>query len=85
MKLKDSFLIHTIGHDIYLLDTEGTTFTKLNETAAEIIGFLEKGTSESQIISEMTNKYDVSEEIITHDLELLLATLRKIGAIDDSK
>lgn len=54
-----------------------------NKTAAEIIDLLNLETTREQIIQEMKKKYDVPENLIAVDVDLVIRNLRQIGALEE--
>ena len=54
-----------------------------NRTAAFIVDQLKTDTTKEQIVDAVFEKYDAPRETIAADVEKILNTLRKIGAIDE--
>jgi endonuclease III len=84
MKLKDGFITHSDGNEQFLVST-GTEFNGLvrsNGTAGFILSCLETETTQEEIVAKMLAKYDAPQEVISADVENILAELRKIGALD---
>ena len=86
MKLKSGFITHESG-DEHITVTAGTTafngLIRSNQTAGFIIECLKESTSKEAIIEKLLEKYDVSSEQVTKDVEKILDALQQIGAIDD--
>lgn len=54
-----------------------------NTTAAAIIDLVKSEITRDGIIDAMLEKYDAPREVITRDVDKVLATLREIGALDE--
>ena len=86
MKLNKDFLTHNMSEDYYLVPVGGTDFSgivKGNKTMGIIIELLKNETTENQIISAMTARFDAPKEVLKRDVEKILVELRKIGALDE--
>ncbi len=87
MKLSADFLIHNTGDEQILVSTGNTAFHGLvhsNRTAACIVDALKTETTEQEIIRNMLERFDAPEDVIASDVARILATLRSIGALDES-
>lgn len=80
MKLKDGFVIRTIGSDtvaIYAgentVDLQQAIF--LNETAEYIFRLLLEETNESNLISALIKRYDISEQQAQNDVKAFVSAL----------
>ena len=88
MKLKDGVLLHKTG-DEYMGITQGDaaeSFNGLirnNETANYIMELLQDDTTEEQIVSNMLERYDVSEEILQKDVHSIFEKLSKENLIHE--
>jgi hypothetical protein len=85
MKLKKEFITHNDGNEQIMVGA-GTEFNGLvrsNKTAAFIIDCLKNDTTEEKIVSAMLEKYDATEDVISADVKRIIATLTKIGAIEN--
>lgn len=86
MKLREEFITHKSAGEYIMVTTGNTAFNgivKSNQTAGFIVECLEKGTTKSEIIEKMFEKYDAPREQIEQDVEKILKQLHSIGAIDD--
>lgn len=85
MKLKSTFITHNTGTEQLMISADGSFsgMVRSNPTAADIIDLLKTERTEQEIISLMLEKYDADPEIIREDVELVLRSLRGIGAIDE--
>ena len=81
MKLKDGFVTHDMGGEQIMVSTGSTAFSGLvrsNGTAAFIVDCLKEETTREEIIAKMLDKYDASEEVISADVDKILAKLHFI-------
>ncbi len=86
MRLKSNFVTQDVGDTQVMVSTGSTDFNGMvrsNKTAAFIINCLKNDTTRDEIISRMLEKYDASEEVISNDVDKVLESLRKIGAIEE--
>lgn len=86
MKLKEGFVTHEMGGEQIMVATGSVNFAGLvrsNPTAAFIVECLKESTTREQIIEKMLDKYDVSREIVSADVDKILAVLQSINALDD--
>lgn len=67
-----------------LLDIERDQILKLNSVAAEMWKLLSSGQTESQIASNLSLRYQVSEERVAKDVNALVRRIEGIGAAKDS-
>jgi PqqD family protein of HPr-rel-A system len=61
----------------------GESFT-VNETGREIISLLKEGLSEEEIITRMTEKYDVDPETAQRDFDEFITMLRNLKLVEES-
>lgn len=85
MKLKDTFITHTVNNEQILVDTSGkfSGIVRNNKTAAFIVDCLKKETSVEKIIDKAIEEYDAPLEDIKKGVDDVLDTLRKVGALDE--
>ena len=87
MKIKDTFVTQNIKDMQVMVDVSGDDFrgmVRSNKTAAFIVDQLKTETTREEILSTMKQTYPgASEEILAEDLDYVLASLRKIGAIEE--
>lgn len=86
MKINSGFLVHNDGKDKLLVSTGSVKFSGLirgNSTAGFIIDCLADDTTENEIVAEMLEKYDVTDETARKDVRKVIKQLRSIGAIDE--
>lgn len=87
MKIKDGFVIREVMGNFVVIamgdvsrDFHG--MVKLNETAAEIWGYVSEGKDADAIVAEMLSKYDVDEAKLRSDVESTLEAFKKQGFIE---
>ena len=85
MKLKKEFITHNTGKEQLMISAGGNFngMVRSNSTAAAIIDLLKTETTRDAIIDAMLAVYDVDREVLSADVDRVLATLREIGAIDE--
>ena len=86
MKLNDGFVTHEMGDEQILVATGATNFSGLvrsNPAAAFIVDCLKGEATKEAIVAKMLEKYDVTEEVVSADVDKILAKLRSINALDE--
>ena len=86
MKLNENFLTQKIDDTQVMVATGDSQFNGIirsNQTAAEIIDLLREETTRDEVIDKMLAKYDATREEIAPDVDMVIATLRKVGAISE--
>lgn len=86
MKLKDGFVTHEMGGEQIMVATGAATFAGLvrsNATAAYIVECLKEDTTKEAIVEKMLAKYDASADVISADVDKIIAKLRSINALDE--
>lgn len=86
MKLKNSFITHTVADEHITVATGNAEFSGLvrsNATAAFIIEALKGETTPEAITDALCEKYDAPREVVLADVMGIIEKLRVIGAIDD--
>ena len=87
MKIKDGFVIREVMGNFVVIATGEVSrdfhgMVKLNDTAAEIWGYVAEGKELDAIVAEMLSKYDVDEAKLRADIESTLETFKKQGFIE---
>lgn len=88
MKLKDGIIIDK-ANDEYVAVATGEAskvfngLIKNNPTANFLFEKLMSDTTEAQLVKDLTQKYDVSEEVAKHDIHNFIAKLRETGLLDE--
>lgn len=65
------------GHEGILVDLNTKQYYRLNETGSAVWRGLEKGKTVDEIVSEIQNTYDVSNEHAQASVEKLVSNLEK--------
>lgn len=84
MKLNENFLTQKIDDTQVMVATGDSQFNGIirsNQTAAEIIDLLKEETTRDEVVDKMLAKYDAEREVIASDVDMVIETLRKVGAI----
>lgn len=87
MKLKSTFMTHSIDGTKFLVPVGAATFNgvvRSNQSAAFLVELLKEETSEEALVEAMCAKYDAPRETIAADVRELLDQLRALGAIEES-
>ena len=83
MKLKDTFVTQEMDGEQVMVEAGGFAgMVRSNQTAAFIIDQLKTGTTKEAILDAMEKKYDASRAVMAEDVDMVLANLKKIGALD---
>jgi hypothetical protein len=88
MKLHDGFITYTTGAE-QIMVAAGTAsevfrgMVRSNATAAFIIDCLKEEITREELGDKLVARYDAPREIILRDLDRILDSLRKIGALDE--
>ena len=86
MKLNENFLTQEIDDTQVMVATGDTAFSGIvrsNQTAAEIVNLMKEETTRDEVVDKMCAKYDASRDEIAADVDMVIATLRKVGALDE--
>ena len=86
MKLNENFLTQEIDDTQVMVATGDTAFNGIvrsNQTAAEIVDLMKEKTTRDAVVDKMCAKYDASRDEIAADVDMVIATLRKVGALDE--
>ncbi len=88
MKIKDGFVIRKVmgSHVVIALGEASRDFhgmIKLNDTAAEIWGYISEGKNIDEIVVSMLEKYEIGEEKLREDVEKVISTLSEQGFIEE--
>ena len=86
MKLKDSFVVHSIGGETVLVPTAEAPFHGLgegNRTVGVILGCLTHDTTEDAMVDALEAEFIGSREEMAEDVRSVISKLRSIGAIED--
>lgn len=86
MKLKEGFVTHEMGGQQIMVGTGSTNFSGMvrsNSTAGFIVECLKTSVTRDEIIEKMLEKYEVSREVVSADVDKVLDKLRSINALDE--
>ena len=86
MKLKKEFVTHMTGDTQIMVPVGKTSFRGMirsNGTAAFIVDCLKEETTEEELRKKLLDKYDATEEQADKAVASVLATLRKVGALEE--
>lgn len=88
MKLHNGFITYNNGDEQIMVAAGSASevfrgMVRSNETAAYIIDCLKEETTQEALTDKLCARYDAPRQIISRDLENILASLRKIGALDE--
>ncbi|MBQ3235334.1 MAG: PqqD family protein [Clostridia bacterium] len=91
MKIKKGFILREVSKEEGLSVVVGVGenaqklkgYMTLNESGTFIWKMLEKGATESEIVSAILAEYDAEEEVVKKDVSFVISQLKEIGAIDD--
>ena len=84
MKLKSSFVTQDMDGEQIMVEAGGefAGMVRSNATAAFIVDCLKTDTDREAILDAMCLKYDAPRELMAEDVDMVLAKLRYIGALD---
>jgi len=84
MKLKDTFVTQEMDGEQVMVEAGGgfAGMVRSNQTAAFIIDQLKTETTKDAILDAMEKKYDAPRTVMAEDVDMVLANLEKIGALD---
>ena len=88
MKLRTGFITYNSGSEQIMVAAGNASdvfrgMVRSNATAAFIIDCLKEDISRDALADKLVARYDAPREVIERDLDKVLATLRKIGALDE--
>ena len=86
MKLNKNFIVHNTDEESLLVPVGNAEFSGIvrgNKTLGTILELLKKDTTEDELIAALKGCYDASADVIAADVKEALASLRKIGALDE--
>ena len=86
MKLNKQFVTRDIGDTQVMVAVGSAAFSgvvRSNKTAAFVVDQLKEETTKEKIVAAMLEKYEVSEERASADVDKILEKLRSIGALEE--
>lgn len=85
MKIKNGYILKNIAGEFVVIPVaseQQNSLISLNETGAFIWERLEKQLSKTEIISEMCNEYDVSNEKAEADFDIFVNKMKEISVLE---
>ena len=87
MKIKDGFVLHSVGDEnvvvaIGKMTTKFRGMIRLNSTGAFIFRQLEKETDEKTVVSALIAEYGIDEATATTAASTFIAQLKEAGVLD---
>jgi hypothetical protein len=88
MKLHNGFITYNSGAEQIMVAAGSASevfrgMVRSNATAAFIIDCLKEEITRDALADKLTQRYDAPREIIVRDLDRILDSLRRIGALDE--
>ncbi len=88
MKLRNGFITYNSGSEQIMVAAGSASETfrgmvRSNSTAAFIIDCLKEEISREELTRKLVERYEAPREIIQRDVDRILDSLRKIGALDE--
>ncbi len=86
MKLNKQFVTKDIGDTQVMVAVGSAAFSgvvRSNKTAAFVVDQLKEDTTKEKIVAAMLEKYEVTEERASADVDRILEKLRSIGALEE--
>ena len=88
MKLHNGFITYNTGSEQIMVAAGSASeafrgMVRSNATAAFIIECLKEEITREELGEKLVERYDAPRDIILRDLDKVLDTLRKIGALDE--
>ncbi|MFA6830224.1 MAG: PqqD family protein [Bacilli bacterium] len=88
MKINEDYLIKKIAGETILVhqNKNNISFSKvitLNETAAFLFGLLKEGKNEAELLSCLTDEYDISPENAQADIHEFIEKLKELKIAND--
>lgn len=72
----DKVMFTALGDEGVLFDIEKNEYISLNETFFKILKYVEQGLEIGEMVKELCNEYDISEEDCRREVELVMTELR---------
>lgn len=86
MKLKQGFVVHTMGKETVLTAAGAAGFNgvvRCNVTAGFVVEHLKEETTEEALVAAMLDAFDATPEQAAEAVAKVLAQVRDIGALDE--
>ena len=87
MKIKEGFVLREVAGSFVVLPLAKSTaefngMLTLNESGVLLWKRLSEGCTLSELVSVLTEEYEVNEDVALHDVEKFLAKIGEVGCID---
>ena len=86
MKLKKDFILRNLDKGATLVPIGESAFSGIvpgNKTVGAMLELLKEGTTESELIAVLKDRFDAPEGAIEKDVQRIIAQLREIGALEE--
>lgn len=88
MKLHNGFITYSTGDEQIMVAAGNNSesfrgMVRSNATAAFIIDSLKEEISREALADKLCDRYDAPREVILRDMDRILESLRRIGALDE--
>lgn len=86
MKLRDGFITYNTGDEQIMVAAGAAAFrgmVRSNRTAAYMVDCLKEDISREGLLDRLEAKYDAPRAVLAADLDRVLDSLRRIGALDE--
>lgn len=85
MKLKENFITQEMDGEQIMVAAGGgfAGMVRSNATAAFIVDCLKTDTTREAVLDAMEKKYDAPRSVMAEDVDMVLGSLRRIGALDE--
>jgi hypothetical protein len=81
LRIDKNIVVQKYRNQITLFDSKNSTLLTFNETASFIFSNYNSGTTVSQIISLLIQKYDIDQKRATIEVEKVINKLKKMNII----
>lgn len=87
MKIKEGFMLKQVCDEFMVVpvgaaSVDFKSVIRLNETGALLWKLLEKGATKEDMLKDILDEYDVSEEIASADIDTFVVKLTEAGILD---
>ena len=89
MKIKDGYILRQVNNE-WIVVTVGKAavnfsgLIRLNETGAFLFNLMLKETNVKTLVKELTNEFEISEEIALRDVKKFIETLKVKKILDET-
>lgn len=87
MKIKQGFVLRRVLDEAIVIASGEASksfhgMVKLNDSAADIWGWIENGDSEADIAAKLAEKYELSEEKASADTKAMISQMSEAGFLE---